>query len=64
MCNIVDLICHYLGHIDVGDIQQSLQSLGVKVSIEQASRILQRFVIKERPTNPIFLVMNNLSSQI
>ncbi|XP_053504740.1 calcium-binding mitochondrial carrier protein SCaMC-3b [Ictalurus furcatus] len=29
------------GHIDVGDIQQSLQSLGVKVSIEQASRILQ-----------------------
>ncbi|GAA6103366.1 calcium-binding mitochondrial carrier protein SCaMC-3b [Tachysurus ichikawai] len=29
------------GHIDVGEIQQSLRSLGVKVSIEQASRILQ-----------------------
>ncbi|KAF4092306.1 hypothetical protein AMELA_G00019430 [Ameiurus melas] len=29
------------GHIDVGEIQQSLESLGVKVSIEQASRILQ-----------------------
>lgn len=58
----VDVICHYLGHIDVGEIQQSLQSLGVKVSIEQASRILQRFVIGEIPINPIFLVINNLLS--
>ncbi|XP_046894891.1 calcium-binding mitochondrial carrier protein SCaMC-3b [Hypomesus transpacificus] len=29
------------GHIDVGEIQQSLNNLGVKVSMEQASRILQ-----------------------
>lgn len=54
MCNNVDLLCHYLGCIDVGEIRQSLQTLGVKVSIEEASRILQRFVIKKIPTNPIF----------
>ncbi len=31
-----------LGRIDVGEIQLSLRSLGLNVSTEQASRILQR----------------------
>lgn len=54
LINSVDVLCHYLGCIDVAEIQQSLQSLGVKVSIEQASRILQRFAFREKLTNHIF----------
>ena len=45
MCHETVRLCLvFVGHIDVGEIQQSLNNLGVKVSMEQASRILQRYV--------------------
>lgn len=36
------LMC-LVGQIDVGEIQHSLQKLGVEVTMEQASKILQRY---------------------
>ncbi len=35
-----------VGQIDVGEIQHLLHKLGVKVTMEQASRILQRYSVR------------------